>query len=206
MSFRDTILQNVRNNQPSSRELPAIPKFHSEQPVDLKKQFTAALKELYGEVLTEPPADFKEFLRKRFPDAKTICSAVPEYAGNRVPEDFARWSDASSIDVTIVRSPLGVAETGSVLLSEEEFRVNTIGFLAHDIVILLDPAEIVENLHDAYSHPHFLDKAYGLLMSGPSGSADIGGITVHPAQGVMTLTVIFWPRHGLSPRNAKASD
>ena len=49
MSFRDTILQNVRNNQPSSSELPAIPKFHSEQPVDLKKQFTAALKELYGE-------------------------------------------------------------------------------------------------------------------------------------------------------------
>ncbi len=57
MSFRDTILENVRNNQPSSRELPAIPKFHSEQPVDLKKQFIAALKELYGEVMTEPPAD-----------------------------------------------------------------------------------------------------------------------------------------------------
>jgi L-lactate dehydrogenase complex protein LldG len=194
MSFRDTILQNVLNNQPSARELPAVPKFHSGQPVDLKREFTAALKELSGEVVTEPPADFEEFLRKRFPDAKTICSAVPEYAGNRVPEDFVRWSDASSIDVTIVRSPLGVAETGSVLLSEEEFRVNTIGFLAHDIVILLDPAEIVENIHDAYSHPHFLEKAYSLLMSGPSGSADIGGITVHPAQGVMTLTVIFWPR------------
>ena len=206
MNFRETILQNVRSNQPSSRELPTIPKFHSEQPVDLKKQFIAALKKLYGDALTEPPADFEEFLRKRFPDAKTICSAVPEYTGNRVPEDFARWSDATRIDVTIVRSPLGVAETGSVLLSEEEFRVNTIGFLAHDIVILLDPAEIVENLHDAYSHPHFLDKAYGLLMSGPSGTADIGGITVHPAQGVMTFTVIFWPRHGASPRNAKASD
>ena len=206
MSFRETILQNVRSNQPSSRELPTIPKFHSEQPVDLKKQFIAALKKLYGDVLTEPPTDFEKFLRKRFPDAKTICSAVPEYTGNRVPEDFARWSDATRIDVTIVRSPLGVAETGSVLLSEEEFRVNTIGFLAHDIVILLDPAEIVENLHDAYSHPHFLDKAYGLLMSGPSGTADIGGITVHPAQGVMTLTVIFWPRHGASPRNARASD
>src|ERR1700692_4014359 len=150
------------------------------------------LKELYGEVLTEPPADFEKFLRTRFPDAKTICSAVPEYAGNSKPEDFARWSDASSIDVTIVRSPLGVAETGSVLLSDEEFRVNTIGFLAHDIVILLDPAEIVENVHDAYAHPHFLDKAYSLLMSGPSGSADIGGITVHPAQGVMRLPVIFW--------------
>lgn len=193
MSFRDSILENVRNHQPASRELPTIPKFHSEQPVDLKERFIAALKELTGEVVTEPPADFEKFLRTRFPDAKTICSAVPEYAGNRKPEDFARWSDASSIDVTIVRSPLGVAETGSVLLSEQEFRVNTIGFLAHDIVILLDPADIVENIHDAYEHPRFRDKAYSLLMSGPSGSADIGGITVHPAQGVMTLTVIFWP-------------
>src|ERR1700756_3497144 len=194
MNFRDTILRNVRNNQPSSRELPAVPKFHSEQPVDLKRLFVAALKELTGEVVTEPPADFDKFLKKRFPNAKTICSTVAEYTGNQEPDDFARWSDASSIDVAIVRSPLGVAETGSVLLSEEEFRVNTIGFLAHDIVILLDPAEIVENIHDAYGHPHFRDKAYSLLMSGPSGSADIGGITVHPAQGVMTLTVIFWPR------------
>jgi L-lactate dehydrogenase complex protein LldG len=194
MSSRDTILRNVRNNQPAACELPAIPKFHSEQPVDLKKQFAAALKELSGEVVPEPPADFEKFLRTRFSDAKVICSTVPEYKGNRVPEDFTRWSDASSIDVTIVRAPLGVAETGSVLFSEEEFRVNTIGVFAHDIVILLDPAEIVENIHDAYGHPHFRDKGYSLLMSGPSGSADIAGTTVHPAQGVMTLTVVFWPR------------
>ena len=194
MSIRDTILQNVRNNQPSYCELPAIPKFHSEQPVDLKKKFAAALKELSGEVVTEPPVDFEKFLKNRFPDAKVICSTVPEYAGNRAPEHFTRWSDASSIDLTIVRSPLGVAETGSVLFSEEEFRVNSIGVFAHDIVILLDPAEIVENMHDAYGHPHFRDKAYSLLMSGPSGSADIAGTTVHPAQGVTTLTVVFWPQ------------
>jgi len=193
MSFRDSILRNVSNNQPASRELPVIPKFHSGQPTDLKRKFAEALKELSGEVVTEPPADFKKWLKERFPDAKVICSTVPEYPGNRKPEDFTRWSDASGIDVTIVRSPLGVAETGSVLLSEQEFRVNTIGVFAHDIVILLDPAEIVENIHDAYSHPHFRDKAYSLLMSGPSGSADIAGTTVHPAQGVTTLTVIFWP-------------
>ena len=194
MNARDTILANVRKNRPAARELPAIPNFHAKQPVDLRKLFIASLKELYGEVVPEPPPDFGKFLTERFPNAKTICSAVPEHAGNKKPEDFTRWSDASCVDVTIVRSPLGVAETGSVLLSEEEFHVNTIGFLAHDIVILLDPAEIVENIHDAYGHPHFQNRAYSLLMSGPSGSADIGGVTVHPAQGVMTLTVIFWPR------------
>ena len=88
---------------------------------------------------------------------------------------------------------MGVAETGSVLLSDDDLRVNTIAFLAHDIVVLLDPDKIVENTHTAYRHPAFGEKAYSVLMTGPSGSADIGGKEVHPAQGVMTLTVILWP-------------
>ena len=146
-----------------------------------------------GGFVGAPPSDFAAYLREKFPHAQRICSAVPEYAGNRRPEDYSDWAAAADIDVTIVRSPLAVAETGSVLLTEKELRVNTIGFLAHDIVILLDPKAIVENLHDAYQHPAFRESNYAVLMTGPSGSADIGGKTVHPAQGVMTLTVILWP-------------
>jgi len=93
-----------------------------------------------------------------------------------------------------VRSPLGVAETGFVLLSEREFIVNAIGFLAYDIVILLDPADIVENVHDAYSHPYFRESGYCLLMTGPSESGDINSVIVHPAQSSTTLTVMFAPR------------
>jgi hypothetical protein len=83
---------------------------------------------------------------------------------------------------------------------------NTIGFLAHAIVILVDPADIAENIHDAYSHPISSKKAYSLLMTGPLGSADIGGITVHPAQEGMMLTVIFSPRANdkIANRRAKA--
>ena len=51
----------------------------------------------------------------------------------------------------------------------------------------------VGNIHAAYQHPALKEKAYSVLMSGPSGSADIGGKEVHPAQGVMTLTVILCP-------------
>jgi L-lactate dehydrogenase complex protein LldG len=60
--------------------------------------------------------------------------------------------------------------------------------------VLLDPADLVENIHQAYRHPRFQHAAYAVLHSGPSGSADIGGVTVHPAQGVTTLTVILSPR------------
>jgi L-lactate dehydrogenase complex protein LldG len=193
MDTRDEILNSVLKNQPAHRELPQVAMFHR-NPESLVSVFEKSLKYMAGEFVDRPPSDFAAYLRNKFPNAKIICSAVPEYAGNRKPEDYTNWSDAHDIDVTIVRSPLGVAETGSVLLSEKELRVNTIGFLAHDIVILLDPKNIVENIHDAYQHPAFQEAKYAVLMTGPSGSADIAGTTVHPAQGVMTLTVIFWPR------------
>ena len=109
-----------------------------------------------------------------------------------IPFAFANVTASPLFSPWLVRSPLGVAESGSVLLSEKELRVNTIGFLAHDIVILLDPKNIVENIHDAYQHPAFQEAKYAVLMTGPSGSADIADTTVHPTQGVVTLTVIFW--------------
>jgi L-lactate dehydrogenase complex protein LldG len=192
MDTRDEILNSVLKNQPAHRELPPVPMFHR-NPESLVSLFEKSLKYMTGEFVDRPPPDFAAYLRNKFPAAKIICSAVPEYAGNRKPEDYTNWSDAHDIDVTIVRSPLGVAETGSVLLTEKELRVNTIGFLALHIVILLDPKNIVENIHDAYQHPAFQEAKYAVLMTGPSGSADIAGTTVHPAQGVMTLTVIFWP-------------
>src|SRR5258708_12992848 len=104
MSTRDNILQNIRNNQASFRELPAVPKFHAEPSVDLKQRFAAALKELSGEVVTEPPPDFDKFLKERFPDPKTICSVLPEKSGNSNPENFASQSDATNTHVTVVHS------------------------------------------------------------------------------------------------------
>ena len=106
------------------------------------------------------------------------------------------WAAPADVDVLVMRTPLGVAETGSILLTENEVSVTTTAVLARHLVVLLDPADIVENLHLAYRHPAFQDAAYAVLLSGPSGSADIGGVTVHPAQGVTTLTAVLSPRDG----------
>jgi L-lactate dehydrogenase complex protein LldG len=193
MGTREDILDRVRRNQPAAIPDPEVPDFSRLAKSNLIGTFAKSLEVMAGVLIDKPPEDLGAFLRKQFPNAKNICSAVPEYTGNSRPEDYPAWSDAAKIDVSIVRSLMGVAETGSVLLSEDDLRVNTIALLAHDIVILLDPGKIVENIHVAYQHPAFKEKAYSVLMSGPSGSADIGGKEVHPAQGVMTLTVILWP-------------
>jgi L-lactate dehydrogenase complex protein LldG len=85
----------------------------------------------------------------------------------------------------------------SVLLSDVELQINTIAFLSHDLVVLLDANKIVRNIHDAYQHPYFKARPYSALMTGPSGSGDISGVTVHPAQGVKSLTVILTAQSGV---------
>jgi L-lactate dehydrogenase complex protein LldG len=176
--------------------MPEVPDFHYATD-GLIDRFIAALARLDGRSVTRPPTDLQQWLSETFPDARRICSAVPELTGTVTTAEFSDWAAPADVDVTIVRTPLGVAETGSILVTEKELEVNTIAVLAQHLVVLLDPADLVENIHDAYRHPSFQKAAYAVLLSGPSGSADIGGKTVHPAQGVTTLTVILLPHPGV---------
>jgi L-lactate dehydrogenase complex protein LldG len=83
-----------------------------------------------------------------FPTAKVVCSAVPEVPGTSRVQDFSDPHTLNNVDVGVVRSPLGVAEAGAVWLTENELVVNTLGVLSQHLVVLRDPAAIVETLHD----------------------------------------------------------
>jgi L-lactate dehydrogenase complex protein LldG len=193
MSARDDILAAVRDRLPVVPPLPLVPDFASGTG-DLVGMFTAALERLDGKVVTAPASGVQAWLGTAFPNALKICSATIEVTGTVDPSEFPGWAAPADVDVTVVRTPLGVAETGSILLTEKELAITTAAVLGRHLVVLLDPGAIVENIHVAYRHPAFEQAAYAVLLSGPSGSADIGGVTVHPAQGVTTLTVVLSPR------------
>jgi L-lactate dehydrogenase complex protein LldG len=103
-------------------------------------------------------------------------------------------TDLADVDVGIVRAAFGVAETGSIWLSEVELQVNALAYLAQHLVALLDPSDIVGNLHHAYRDPRFKTARYAVLVTGPSATADIEGVLIHGAQGVRSLTVLPLPR------------
>jgi L-lactate dehydrogenase complex protein LldG len=111
-------------------------------------------------------------------------------AGTRRISTVRDPAELEDVDVGVVRPVFGVAETGSVWLSEREFGVNVLGFLSQHLVVLLDPRSIVPDLHHAYRHPGFFEARYAVLMTGPSATADIEGVLVRGAQGIRTLTVI----------------
>ena len=74
-------------------ELPDVPMFHC-NPESLVSAFEKSIKYIAGEFVDRPLSDFTAYLRNKFPSAKIICSAIPEYAGNRKPEDYANWAQA----------------------------------------------------------------------------------------------------------------
>ena len=190
MSSRELILDRVRGNQPAPTPLPQVPSFDRELPSPLAA-FTAALTRMGG-ILAEPPArgSLDTFIFERFPQARVVCSATPEVRGTRPIESVSEPAELEDVDVGVVRAAFGVAETGSVWLSEAEFRINALGFLSQHLVVLLDPNAIVPNLHHAYRHRGFSEARYAVLMTGPSATADIEGVLIRGAQGIRTLTVV----------------
>ena len=192
MSSRDTILAAVRANQPASAPvIPDIPLF--ERPAGLLvAEFREALVRMGGKFAeTQEGEDLDRFIRSLFPQAQVICSAVPEVKGNRALSGIVEPADLADVDVGVVRAAFAVAETGSIWLSETELQVNSLAFLAQHLLALLDPGDIVGNLHHAYGNPRFKTARYAVLVTGPSATADIEGVLIHGAQGVRSLTVVL---------------
>jgi len=192
MSARDDILVSIRENRPQvTRPLPDVPLFDARQPASLLSAFKENLERMGGLFLDPPAAgDVLAPVREKIRDAKVVCSTVPEIAGNRDISGVSEPQDLADVDFAIVRASFGVAETGSVLLSDADLRINAVAYLAQHLIVLLDPTDIVVNLHHAYRRPEFRNGHYAAFHTGPSATADIEGVLIHGAQGVRSLSVL----------------
>jgi L-lactate dehydrogenase complex protein LldG len=199
VSSRDMILAAVRANAPTPAPvLPDIPPFERPAASHLE-DFREALARMGGKFTeAEKEESLDGLIRSLFPQAQVICSATPEVKGTRALTGTLDPVDLADVDVGVVRAAFGVAETGSIWLSETELRVNSLAFLAQHLVALLDPAAIVGNLHHAYRDSRFKTARYAVLVTGPSATADIEGVLIHGAQGVRSLTVVLVPRQQAS--------
>ncbi len=195
MSSRDAILARIRANKPAARPLPDVPFFDGDRRSDnLQARFTAAFKSMGGTLLEPSLTDLLAPVRAKLAGATIVISRVPEVAGTHELDIAAAPGSLGDVDVAIVRAAFGVAETGSVALTETELGVNTLAYLAQHLVVLLDPADIVANIHHAYQRPELRSARYTVLHTGPSATADIEGVLIHGAQGVRSLSILMLRR------------
>ena len=191
MSSREEILNRIRQHQTNiSTSLPKVPNFFDKS-VDIIDAFKKSLLIMGGTLLPVGGADPLQALKEKIKNANVICSMVPEIKGNRELNEQNLPKELDDIDYAIVRASFGVAETGSICLTEKNLMINTLGYLPQHLIVLLDPAKIVYNLHDAYAQPEWYSVNYASLHSGPSATADIEGVLIRGAQGVRSLSVLL---------------
>ena len=196
MSSRDAILGAIRAAKPAARSRPNIPLFDTSghEGGDRLARFVEAFKAMGGTWLEPTPGDALAAVRDRLAGAAVVVSRVPEIVGTRALDLDAEPASLADVDVAVVRAAFGVAETGSVAFSEAELGVNTLVYLAQHLVVLLDPEDIVGDIHAAYGRPEFACARYLVFHTGPSATADIEGVLIRGAQGVRSLSILPVPR------------
>lgn len=191
MTTRAAFVASIRAAQPAARPLPEVPIF-GPPAGDRKLRFERALASMGGACIdAEDLAAVNDWLTGRFGGDAIVASATPEIKGTRPIDPSTSPQSLHDVDVGVVRARFGVAETGSLWFSDQEYVVNTIGYLVQHLVVLLDPVEIVDGLEDAYRRRDFKTPRYAVLVTGPSATADIEGVMIRGAQGVRSLTVVM---------------
>jgi L-lactate dehydrogenase complex protein LldG len=196
MSSRDAILASVRANLPKATSpLPKPALFDQSPPTSLVETFKNSLTRMGGRIVEPGPAeDPLAPVRALIEQSRLGCSATTEVASELDLAAIVEPRDLADVDHAVVRAVFGVAETGSVLLTDETLKVSAVAYLAQHLVVLLDPSDIVANLHNAYARPELGERCYTVFHSGPSATADIEGVLILGAQGVRSLSIVLAPR------------
>ena len=72
--------------------------------------------------------------------------------------------------------------------------MNALGFLSEHLIVLLDPDQVVSDMHEAYRRVQLDKTAYDCFAMGPSATADVEAKLVHGAQGPRSFNVFFLRR------------
>lgn len=189
----NSIFASIRKNLPKEKvDYPKIPTFEVSGK-DLMGTFQENLLKAGASFYKVSSVEEAQSITKKiYPDAKIICSAAPEWVGNKDIHTVQKPQDVEDVDIAVVRAEFGVAEMGMVWLTERALQdVNSLAYLCQSLVVLLDPDKITENMHTAYLHTELNTNNYGCFVMGPSATADIGAVLIHGAQGPRSLVVFL---------------
>ena len=176
MDDRETILDALPEARGGgvptlSVDVKAVPKS------DLWERFVARLEELGGEVRSLE--DLAEFA------GKAMCDVdVPQSVVARLGEPA---TDVWEAKAGVTMAEFAVAETGSIVLSATPRRSRLLSLAPPVHVALVDPGRTIAGLEEAISK---MGPETGVIVTGPSRTADVEGVMVMGVHGPRRLCVV----------------
>ena len=190
MASRDEILAAVRASRPASTERPDVPRTlrSFDARAEYENDFIVASDAAGAHVVKGARANLATLVASAYPVEGRQVSAmdlVDETSVSTLPHSFA------DTDVFLCEAVIGVAENGALWLPLSRLRHRSALFLATNVIVVLDRARIVRDLHAAYAEIDVAEEGFGIFVAGPSKTADIEQSLVIGAHGAKSLTVLL---------------
>lgn len=192
MTSREEILAKIKTNQPGARPLPAdlttVP-----GGMESITQFKTVLSAIGGAIVEV--SNFEEiaqYIQQEFKDKKRLISTLPELAS--VTESGWENKDPHSyedVDLAVIKAHFGVAENAALWITEDLMQQRVVPFICQQLAVVVNKADIVATMHDAYSKIGDAEYGFGSFIAGPSKTADIEQSLVLGAHGPKSMTVFL---------------
>lgn len=193
---REKILAAVKFNQPTANPLPDMEVLNTL--TDVRTDLVSKYKTIAsagGSFVFEVGGfdEIKVILKNEFKSGVKIISALDElsdyiYADTVKHEDGHNFAD---VELTVLRTNLGVAENGALWLTEKQMGNRVLPFIAQHLAVVIDKDDFVPTMAQAYITIGDADYGYGSFISGPSKTADIEQSLVIGAHGPRSLSVFI---------------
>ena len=181
----------VSKNKPSLVPLPDVIIEAAHDPLVLVAQFAFMLQSIGATVInTESTRIIQDDLQSDESTGGTIINTIESIGA--ISKGVNVTSDALSleaVEVAYISGTLGVAENGAIWLEESKMVNRLLPFICQHLVIVLEAANIVANMHEAYKQITIDKEGYGVFLAGPSKTADIEQSLVIGAHGAKSLRV-----------------
>lgn len=191
MTSRETILNDIRNNKPDSGNLPPVPSFSSES-ADLTERYRLALESNGGKsMLTNDISAVEKYILEVYGAEAKVCSRVSEIKGNVNVHAIDKPHLLENLDVAVIKGLWAASENAAIWLPEEQLHFRALPFIAQHLIVVLDEKSILYDLHDLYKNININQTGYGVLIAGPSKTADIEQSLVIGAHGARSMVVFI---------------
>jgi L-lactate dehydrogenase complex protein LldG len=195
MSSRAAILSRIAKNKPQHIAPPDISILGSEQstPNACLDQFCEVAKGIGAKViLINDLSEVKNYIQNRVAHNQRVVSSIPELID--LTEDASLFIEAiphelENVELAVIRAVLGVAENGALWVTAAQMGTRVLPFITQHLAIIVNAADIVSDMHEAYNRTAGSDHDFAAFIAGPSKTADIEQSLVLGAHGSRSLVV-----------------
>ena len=189
MGSRENILQAIKQNKPAATPLPSLPSFNklTDHPLNT---FVETLTAIGGYAVVHDIDQLKNFLSGQQEKGVEVVNGVEGLFERNIDTYKNQKAIAlEKVDTVVIKGRLAVAENGSIWMMESDMVNRTLPFICQHLILVIDEANIVATMHDAYERIRIDEEGYGVFIAGPSKTADIEQSLVVGAHGPLSLQV-----------------